>query len=178
MGRSFPCRSRPCHTIIRWRRSASPAGCSASCRKEVTGMALAVCAYCGKKIRRKPSQIKRNVACFCSRGCCNEAMKKGGNVSCGWCWRIFYKPPSKMQENNFCSAECRNGWLGKRNREVMNVKGHSKGHKAPHLSELNQRRNPLGRIAENRVEVPSPIPQDSGGNARAEVAPGRSGSPY
>ena len=32
MGRSFPCRSRPCHTIIRWRRSASPAGCSASCR--------------------------------------------------------------------------------------------------------------------------------------------------
>ena len=82
-------------------------------------------------------------------------MKKGGNVSCGWCWRIFYKPPSKMQENNFCSAECRNGWLGKRNREVMNVKGHSKGHKAPHLSELNQRRNPLGRIAENRVEVPS-----------------------
>lgn len=118
-------------------------------------MALAVCAYCGKKIRRKSSQIKRNVACFCSRGCCNEAMKKGGNVSCGWCGRIFYKPPSKMQENNFCSAECRNGWLGKRNREVMNVKGHSKGHKAPHLSELNQRRNPLGRIAENRVEVPS-----------------------
>lgn len=118
-------------------------------------MALTVCSFCGRRIRRKPSQIKRSAFCFCSKECHNLSMKKGSNVFCDWCGKIFYKALSEIREENFCSAECRNHWLSRQNREVMNVEGHSKGHKAPHLSELNKRRNPLGSIAENQVEVPS-----------------------
>ncbi|WP_082243670.1 HNH endonuclease [Thermoanaerobacterium saccharolyticum] len=60
-----------------------------------------------------------------------------------------------MNAHNFCSAACRNQWLGKYNAEVINVAGHSKGHKARYLTELNARRNPLCRIAENPKTVKS-----------------------
>ncbi len=119
-------------------------------------MALTRCAYCGKKINRKPSQIKRNAFCYCSKACHSLAMKKGATVRCDWCGKPFYKPPSAMrQEANLCSAACRNLWLGRRNVAVMNKPGHSKGHKAKHLTLLNRQRNPLCSIAKNPHDVPS-----------------------
>lgn len=119
-------------------------------------MALTRCAYCGKEINRKPSQIARSAACYCSRACHSLAMKKGAIVRCDWCGKAFYKPLSTMrQEANLCSAACRNLWLGRRNVAVMNKPGHSKGHKAPHLSRLNVKRNPAACLAVNPSRVPS-----------------------
>ena len=84
-------------------------------------MAQVKCAYCGKVINRKPSQIKRSAASYCSPECHRQAMKKGTTVQCDWCGKPFYKPPSAMRsEANLCSAACRDLWLGRRNVVVMN----------------------------------------------------------
>ena len=149
------CRLRPHPTGTRSKPSILSAACLACCR-EVIGMALTRCAYCGKEIRRKPSQIRRSGACYCSPECHNKAMKKGVTVLCDWCGTPFYKPPSKLcSKVNLCSSVCRNLWLGRRNIEIMNKPGHSKGHKAPHLSRLNAKRNPAARLAVNPSRVPS-----------------------
>lgn len=76
--------------------------------------------------------------------------RAGRTVTCDVCGEAVYKPPSRLRANNFCSAACRNRWLGQRNIEVMNLPGHSAGHKAPHLTELNRRRNPLSSIGASR----------------------------
>lgn len=150
-----PCRSRPLPTSTRSKPSILSAACLACCR-EVIGMALTKCAYCGKEIERKPSQIKHSSACYCSTECHSKAMKKGLTVLCDWCGKPFYKPPSAIRtEANLCSAVCRNLWLSHRNVVVMNKPGHSKGHRAKHLTELNRQRNPLCSIAENAHRVPN-----------------------
>lgn len=105
------------------------------------------CAHCGKEIYRGRSEIEKNRNSFCSRECTAAFYRTGQTVACDWCGAAFYKPLSRLRDNNFCSADCRNRWLGKQNIEVRNVPGHSAGHKAPHLTALNQRRNPLGRVA-------------------------------
>lgn len=153
--RRCPCRLRPRPIATRSKRSTLCAGCSACCR-EVNGMAQVKCAYCGKVINRKPSQIKRSAASYCSPECHRQAMKKGTTVQCDWCGKPFYKPPSAMRsEANLCSAACRDLWLGRRNVVVMNKPGHSKGHKAPHLTRLNCKRNPAARLATNPSRVSS-----------------------
>lgn len=80
-------------------------------------------------------------------------MKKGKIVVCQICHRTFYKAPSEIRESNLCSIECRNKWLSQRNVEIMNVTGHSEGHKAPHLTELNCLRNPFCSISNKVFEV-------------------------
>lgn len=56
-----------------------------------------------------------------------------------------------------CSARCRDLWLGRRNIRVLNKPGHSKGHKAPHLTELNRERNPLCCITQNQRHSSSKV---------------------
>lgn len=80
-------------------------------------------------------------------------MRKGSLVVCKICGRSFYKSPSKIIESNLCSRECRNIWMGQRNVEIINVVGHSKGHKAPHLTILNRLRNPLSSISAKTYEA-------------------------
>jgi endogenous inhibitor of DNA gyrase (YacG/DUF329 family) len=113
------------------------------------------CRRCGKVISRKPSEAKKRNNLFCSKECHGLFMQNGRETACDWCGKAVYKPQSKINAHNFCSAACRNQWLGKYNAEVINVAGHSKGHKARHLTELNTRRNPLCRIAENPKAVKS-----------------------
>lgn len=111
------------------------------------------CAQCGKTIRRKPSQIEKTQHSFCSKECRSLFQKSGWMLSCDWCGTAFYKPLSRIRNENFCSAACRNRWLGKQNVEVRNVPGHSAGHKAPHLTDLNRRRNPLGRLTGGKTKA-------------------------
>lgn len=105
------------------------------------------CAQCGKEVHRKPSEVKKNRHNFCSPDCRSAFYRTGKTVRCDWCGAAFYKPLSRLTRENFCCYGCRNKWLGKVNVEVRNVPGHSAGHKAPHLSELNRVRNPLGSMA-------------------------------
>ena len=97
------------------------------------------CKNCGMKFKGKPS-AKR---VYCSKKCHDEAQTLGETVKCYACGKEIKIPPSDTSKKHFCSQECRLSWLSRRVREEVNVTGHSKGHKAPHLSELNRKRNPL-----------------------------------
>ena len=72
-------------------------------------------------------------------------MRIGSMLPCSWCGQTVYKPPSLQTEKNFCSQDCRLKWFGKWTIEVMNVKGHTAGHKAPHLTAMNQQRRNSNR---------------------------------
>ena len=95
------------------------------------------CKNCGKEFNGKPS-AKR---VYCSKKCHDEAQSQKISVVCTECGKAFEKPPSCVRVNNFCSNSCRKKWLSKKTKE-LNVAGHSKGHKAPHLTKLNIERNP------------------------------------
>lgn len=95
------------------------------------------CKNCGKEFNGKPS-AKR---IYCSKKCHDESQSKKVIVTCSVCGNTFEKSPSTVRENNLCSNSCRKKWLSKRTEEI-NVAGHSKGHKAPHLTKLNRERNP------------------------------------
>ena len=109
---------------------------------------LEMCAQCGKPLLRRRGPTAANRPSFCSRACAYEHRRTGQTVLCDWCGKPTYKAPSRLTEQNFCGAACRNRWLGKTNIEVRNVPGHSAGHKAPHLTRLNRQRNPLGSIGQ------------------------------
>lgn len=63
-------------------------------------------------------------------------------VICNTCGKFLDKPLKKLHKYNFCCNECRCKWYGKYLNENVNIRGHSKGHKAPHLTQLNKARNP------------------------------------
>lgn len=100
------------------------------------------CAQCGRAFHAKPSRIAKGQK-YCSKACHDAAQFKGEMKYCSTCGREIMVSTSLVRENNFCSNDCRLKWLSGYVVENMNVCGHSKGHKAPHLSELNKRRNPL-----------------------------------
>lgn len=98
------------------------------------------CKQCGREFRGKPSA--RRV--YCSKECHDVAQTIGDTVPCNSCGKLFHIPPSKKSDKrHFCSNECRTTWLSNYVKESVNIPGHSKGHKAPHLSKLNKERNPL-----------------------------------
>jgi len=61
-------------------------------------------------------------------------------IMCSRCGKAFHKYPSAIRERNFCSNRCRLSWFGEWTTEIMNVRGHSAGHKAPHLTAYNNAR--------------------------------------
>lgn len=93
---------------------------------------------CGKamnQVREAPEKIERNSA------------RK--SVNCIWCGKQFYRYNSAIKNHNFCCNEHRMLWWRKYTLEFVNVKGHGKGTKRPHLSLLNKARignkNPMSR---------------------------------
>lgn len=71
-------------------------------------------------------------------------------VPCHQCGKMILRYPSMIRERNFCGNPCRLLWFGKWTKEVMNVPGHSAGHKAPHLTALNSARRNTKRPARLR----------------------------
>lgn len=63
-------------------------------------------------------------------------------VFCAECGRPIKR--SKPRDHNFCCVEHRNRWMS----QHVDYAAMSRGHRASHLSELNNRRNPLCRVAE------------------------------
>lgn len=100
-----------------------------------------ICKLCGSEIWDKPSHPR----VYCSRECHDIAQSQKIKLNCSWCDKEFTAPPSKVKAWNehFCSQECHLKWLSVRCTNEINVPGRSKGHKAPHLTELNRKRNPL-----------------------------------
>lgn len=99
------------------------------------------CEYCKKIFHAKPSAVKRGKR-YCSKACFDKAQFKGKIKACSTCGKEIRVSPSLISDNNFCSNECRLKWLSQHMTEDVNVKGHSVGHKAPHLTALNRERNP------------------------------------
>ena len=97
-----------------------------------------VCRNCGKVFADKPS-AKR---VYCSKECHDAAQRNGVIVKCSECGKEIYKSKSVRCERNFCSNECRKKWLSRYVASEVNIRGHTAGHKAPHLTELNRVRNP------------------------------------
>ncbi len=64
---------------------------------------------------------------------------KANNVECDWCKEGFYRYPSMIRKHNFCCNDHRLKWWAEWTVKELNITGHSKGHKAPHLSELNKK---------------------------------------
>jgi hypothetical protein len=71
-------------------------------------------------------------------------------VACDTCGARFEKQPAFVKEHNFCCRSCFAVWNSKRmseyNRTTLNVKGKGAGHKSPHLSEWNRKRNSLFQV--------------------------------
>lgn len=100
----------------------------------------AVCQVCGKHFHVKPSALKHTK--YCSKACHDAAQFQGKVVRCATCGKQIRVSPSLLAERNFCTNECRLKWLSVHVAKSMNVAGHTRGHKAPHLTELNRERNP------------------------------------
>lgn len=131
---------------------------------------LTECAYCKKPISRKPSSILRSHSVYCSIDCANAAKRAGKTVICVWCGHSFYKARSDLTQNNLCSAKCRNAWLGYRNTTIMNVKGHTAGHKAPHLTALNEAQPVLPHYGESRTDTVICLSTDCGKHAASTAS--------
>lgn len=99
-----------------------------------------VCDQCGIMFHKKPSSIKKTN--YCSKRCHDLAQFKGKVKNCVTCEKEIKVSPSLVRDNNFCCNECRFQWLSAYATNELNVEGHSKGHKAPHLTALNKERNP------------------------------------
>lgn len=108
------------------------------------------CKYCGKEFQAKPSSIKRGKK-YCSKDCYDKAQFKGVKTTCFHCQKEIKLSPSLVCKHNFCSNECRIQWLKQDQIKKLNIKGHSAGHKAPHLTRLNKERNP--KIAIQKCKV-------------------------
>ena len=100
------------------------------------------CKQCGKEFKAKPSAVKAGKK-YCSKQCHDEAQSRKVETKCTLCGKVLLLSPSLIRENNFCCNEHRREWLGGYINQTLNVKGHSKGHSAPHLTKLNKERNPL-----------------------------------
>lgn len=107
-----------------------------------------VCKNCGRIFEGKPS-AKR---VYCSKQCHDAAQNRKVKVTCATCGKEFLVPPSKAKwKNNFCCEEHRRKWLSEIRIKELNVPGHSRGHKAPHLTELNETRNPKVGLAPKEI---------------------------
>lgn len=99
-----------------------------------------ICQQCGKEIKDKPSHKR----IYCSKECHDAAQRsKRMKLVCENCGKEFEAPPSRTKwKHHFCNENCREEWLSNVRTKELNVIGHSKGHKAPHLKKLNEERNP------------------------------------
>lgn len=100
-----------------------------------------ICPVCGRAFHGKPSAIKKGKK-YCSKACHDKAQSHKVSLICESCGKPFQRSPCLVHEHNFCCNACRLKWLSAHDINVVNVKGHSAGHKAPHLHALNEERNP------------------------------------
>lgn len=69
-----------------------------------------VCAQCGSKFEKNGQNSKNK---FCSVACSTSSQKRGKNVSCDYCGKVFYAKQKELlrNNNNFCSHKCHTDFL-------------------------------------------------------------------
>jgi len=87
-------------------------------------MEWVICDSCGKKFKRKRSQIKLAVKHYCSISCAEKGRIKGKMVECFNCKKLVYKSLKDLNlsksGNYFCGRNCSNIWIGKQQRTENN----------------------------------------------------------
>jgi hypothetical protein len=83
-------------------------------------MEYAICDFCGKKFKRKKSQLKLSIKHFCSAYCSDQGRRKGKITKCFVCKKLIYKPLKDLKNSKskkyFCSKVCSNKWIGEQQR--------------------------------------------------------------
>jgi hypothetical protein len=79
-----------------------------------------ICDSCGKKFKRKRSQIKLALKHYCSIHCSEQGRRRGRMVRCFMCKKIIYKTLKDIKLSKsgkyFCNHACGNIWIGKQQR--------------------------------------------------------------
>lgn len=79
-----------------------------------------ICSQCGEEFSFMPSREKK----YCSRECANQAKKRGNNILCDNCGKVFYRiqshidRQSKRGQNSFCCVQCQMEYLHKQTFEM------------------------------------------------------------
>ena len=107
-----------------------------------------VCKQCGKTFQDKPSKHRL----YCSKECHDKA-QQGLKIQtvCVVCGSSIEIRPSARGAVHTCSPECLASFRRQHLRQKVNIPGHTKGHRAPHLSELNKSRNPMLALESDAV---------------------------
>lgn len=71
------------------------------------------CDFCGKIIRRNPSQVKKYRRHFCSAKCREVGKRTWLECKCEYCNKIIYRPKSYIEKHKhiFCNRSCRQDWM-------------------------------------------------------------------
>jgi len=90
--------------------------CKVSCQHKwnaLTKSSDIECTFCGKKFRKKNSQIGENN--FCSLDCASKykTLTHSKKVICSWCGKEFKKAKNQIRGNNYCSQKCMGEWQTK-----------------------------------------------------------------
>lgn len=90
-------------------------------------MDLVICNSCGKKFKRKKSQIKLAVKHYCSISCSEQGRRKGRDVLCSTCGIEVYRPLKQINGSKsgkyFCTKKCLLRWIHKKHDGHPNWKG-------------------------------------------------------
>lgn len=126
--------------------------CRDTARRQLIGIA---CKICGTLVKRKPNRIKRFGKAFCTMACFRIYQKENAKYGsehpqynrletiCLFCNKKFYRCPSHIRVNNFCSKVCTDNWMSEMGIRAGENNGHWKGGYEPYYGENwhQQRRN-------------------------------------
>jgi hypothetical protein len=75
--------------------------------------AICVCDYCGKKYRKKYSDVNHNKNQFCGNICFVKYKSKKLNTSCAYCGEKIFKKPCQIlkSKNSFCNSKCQYAYM-------------------------------------------------------------------
>ncbi|MEI8123758.1 MAG: HNH endonuclease signature motif containing protein [bacterium] len=83
-----------------------------------------ICDFCGKKFKRKRSQIKLAIKHFCSAYCSDQGRRRGKMIKCFVCGKSVYKSLKDLNisksKKYFCGHICGNKWIGEQQRAENN----------------------------------------------------------
>ena len=71
------------------------------------------CDYCGKIVRKSPSEIRNYKHHFCNRNCKNKYRTNRIKIKCDYCGKIIERNSFRIKKNkhHFCSRKCQGKWL-------------------------------------------------------------------
>lgn len=83
-------------------------------------MEQVICDFCGKKFKRKKSQLKLSKKHFCSAYCSDQGRRSGKIIKCFVCKKLVYKPIKDLKNSRskkyFCGKNCSGKWIGEQQR--------------------------------------------------------------